>query len=159
MPQAFIGVGSNLGDKEQNIKKAVSEIKKISKTIKLSSLYKTEPVGFKEQDWFLNCALEIETKLAPADLLKSLKEIEKKMGREKTFKNGPRIIDLDMLFYGNTVLKNKTLKIPHPKIRERKFVLVPLNEIAPDFIHPKLKKKVNDLLKETKDKSEVELYA
>lgn len=145
MADVFLGIGSNIGDKEDNIRKAVVMIKEKCKILKSSSLYETEPVGYKEQDWFLNCAVEIETKLEPLELLDFLQSIEKKLKRAKTIKNGPRTIDLDILFYGDKIVNEANLVIPHPRLHERLFVLEPLKEIASGFVHPVLKKRIIDI--------------
>ncbi|MBI2541443.1 2-amino-4-hydroxy-6-hydroxymethyldihydropteridine diphosphokinase [Candidatus Woesearchaeota archaeon] len=151
MTDVFVGIGSNIGHKEENIRKAVDLIKEKCKILKKSSLYETEPVGYREQDWFLNCAIEIETKLEPLELLEFLQSIEKKMGRIKKIKNGPRIIDMDILFYDNLFINEKNLIIPHPRLHERLFVLEPLKEIAPYFVHPVLNRKIKELYKELTD--------
>ena len=151
MVNAYIGIGSNLGNKEENIKKAVDLLKDKCKILKVSSLYKTEPVGYKNQDWFLNCAVKMNTNLEPKELLYFLKSIEKKLKRVKTIKNGPRTIDLDILFYGNYIIKTKNLTIPHPRFHKRAFVLKPLKELCPSIIHPVLKKNVRELFFVSKD--------
>jgi len=145
MADVFIGIGSNIGNKEENIRKAIGLIKEKCKILRISSLYETEPIGFKKQDWFLNCAIEIETEFEPLELLNFLQSIEKKMGRVKTIKNGPRIIDLDILFYDNKIINEKGLAVPHPRLHERLFVLEPLKEICSDFVHPVLKKSISEL--------------
>ncbi len=147
--KAFIGVGSNIGEKIENCMKAISLLDSIEgcSVIKRSSFYKTEPVGYKDQDWFINCVVMIETELSPYELLEKLKEIELSMGREKGVRWGPRIIDLDILLYEDTVIDSDELTIPHLLMHKRRFVIVPLNEIAPDFIHPVLKKSIKELLK------------
>ncbi len=147
--KAFIGVGSNIGEKIENCIKAISLLDSIEgcSVIKRSSFYKTEPVGYKDQDWFINCVVMIETELSPYELLEKLKEIELSMGREKGVRWGPRIIDLDILLYEDTVIDSDELTIPHLLMHKRRFVIVPLNEIAPDFIHPVLKKSIKELLK------------
>jgi len=134
----YIGLGSNVGDRLQNIKKAVSLIADWpdSKILKTSSIYETEPWGVKDQAPFFNAVIEISTNLLPEVLLKHCLDTEKQMGRIRTIKWGPRIIDLDILFYGSQVIKTDTLVIPHPLLAERDFVIIPLNDIAPDFIHP-----------------------
>ena len=147
MVNVFIGIGSNLGDKEKNIKRAVNLLKDKCKILKISSFYETEPVGYKEQDWFLNCALKLETILKPKELLEFLQSIEKKLKRTRTIKNGPRTIDLDILFYDDKVIQQKNLIVPHPRLHKRLFVLEPLEEIAPDFVHPVLKKSIRKLFK------------
>ena len=151
MINAYIGLGSNLGDKEDNIKKAIDLMKEKCKILEVSSLYKTEPVGYKNQDWFLNCTVEIKINFLPHELLIFLKSIEKKLGRVKTIKNGPRTIDLDILFYGNEVIKTNNLTIPHPRLHERLFVLEPLKEICPELVHPILKKNINELISDLRD--------
>jgi 2-amino-4-hydroxy-6-hydroxymethyldihydropteridine diphosphokinase len=143
----YLGLGSNLGDKVANCLRAIDEIV-ISgdNTIQaISSLYKTEPAGYREQDWFINCVVEVKTALAARPLVDFLQNIEKKIGRQKTFKMGPRLIDLDILFYGSRDIADKDLVIPHPRLHERGFVLAPLAEIAPDMVHPRLHKTVREL--------------
>lgn len=147
MVKVYIGLGSNLGDKGENLKKAVDLLKEKCKILKSSSLYETEPVGYKEQGWFLNCAIEIKTNLNPQELLEFLLLIEKRLGRVRAIKNGPRTIDLDILFYDNKIINENNLIVPHPRLHERAFVLEPLNEICPNFVHPVLKKSINKLYK------------
>jgi len=149
---AYLALGSNVGDKLNNIQTAVAEILRIpAKIIEMSHIFETEPVGIKDQPMFLNCCIEIETELAPMELLEKCLEIERKLGRVRREKNGPREIDVDILFYGDKILDEPGLKIPHPEIRNRKFVLVPLAEIAPDFADPVTKKTVSQMLKECGD--------
>jgi 2-amino-4-hydroxy-6-hydroxymethyldihydropteridine diphosphokinase len=137
---AYLGIGSNLGEREANINKALVELVRTGacRLTKVSSIYETEPVGIKEQPDFLNAAVEIETDLRPKDLLVTLREVERKTGREKTFKWGPRIIDIDILLYNDICLTEDNLEIPHPEMHKRSFVLTPLAEIAPFVKHPKL---------------------
>jgi 2-amino-4-hydroxy-6-hydroxymethyldihydropteridine diphosphokinase len=132
MVEAYLGVGTNLGQRPKNIKKAISALNKIEglRVIKVSSLYETEHVGGPPQRKFLNGAVKIKTNILPHRLLRELKGIEKKIGRKKTVKNGPRIIDLDILLYGSKVVKTKDLIIPHPRMGEREFVMKPLKEIS-----------------------------
>jgi 2-amino-4-hydroxy-6-hydroxymethyldihydropteridine diphosphokinase len=156
MVEAYIALGSNLGDREANIKKAFDALKERIQIVKTSSLYETKPMYVEDQGWFLNCAAKIETNLAPEELLKFLKSIEQKLGRKTVKRNGPRTIDLDILFYGDQILKEDDLQVPHPKIGERPFVLVPLAEIAPNLIHPVNKKTIIAMLSELDyDKSEI----
>lgn len=145
MTRVFLGLGSNIGDREKHIYEAIFFITEVSSSIKVSHLYLTEPVGSIKQEWFLNCALEIDTSITPERLLSLVKSIERKIGRKKTVKNGPRIIDVDILFYGDMVVNTKTLVIPHPLIQERLFVLQPLMDLDPFFIHPILKKTIREL--------------
>jgi len=153
MSTVYLGLGSNVGDKEENIQRAVELIKEKCEVSKQSSLYETEPVGYDNQDWFLNSAMKVKTILAPKELLAFLQSIEQIGGRVKTFKNGPRVIDLDILFYDNQIIKENDLIVPHPRLHERLFVLEPLYEICPDYIHPIFKKSVKELyLSITKEK-------
>jgi 2-amino-4-hydroxy-6-hydroxymethyldihydropteridine diphosphokinase len=142
---AYIGIGSNLSNRERNIEKAISILKEKCNISKSSSIYETEPVGFKDQDWFLNCVVEVDTNLKPLELLDFLQSIEKKLKRVKTIKNGPRTIDLDILFFSNEIINNERLIVPHPRLHERLFVLEPFNEINPEFMHPILKRSIKDL--------------
>jgi 2-amino-4-hydroxy-6-hydroxymethyldihydropteridine diphosphokinase len=141
----FLGLGSNIDDKEEHIRKALLSLSKICNIHRISHLYLTEPVENTKQDWFLNCVVEVETDLDPNKLLSCIKSIERNMGRTKTEKKGPRIIDIDILFYGDYVIKTKDLEIPHPLIQERLFVLQPMMDINPDFVHPVLKKSIREL--------------
>jgi 2-amino-4-hydroxy-6-hydroxymethyldihydropteridine diphosphokinase len=145
----FIGIGSNEGDREANCMKAIEHLKqKGIAARKASSMYETEPWGLKEQPKFINMAVEAETGLSPEELLKALKEVEKEMGRKETVRWGPRIIDLDILLYDDAVINMEHLHIPHPLLHKRDFVLLPLSEIAPDKIHPVLKKNIRQLKEE-----------
>ncbi|MBI4831203.1 MAG: 2-amino-4-hydroxy-6-hydroxymethyldihydropteridine diphosphokinase [Candidatus Lindowbacteria bacterium] len=140
MVTAYLGLGSNLGDREANINKALIGLVRSGRVIlkRVSSLYETKPVGVKEQPDFLNAAAEIETGMRPLDLLAAIREVERATGRENTFKWGPRIIDIDILLYGDESVKEENLEIPHPEMHRRAFVLTPLAEIAPEARHPKL---------------------
>ncbi len=156
--EIYIGLGSNLGDRLANIRKAVELMKKEEiEILKESSIYETEPVGYKQQGWFLNSVVQGRTESSPEKLWETLEKIEKLMGREREIKWGPRIIDLDVLFYGDKVLNSKKLQIPHSELHKRKFVLVPLEEIAPQLVHPVLKKTISRLLRDLKDNSQVKL--
>lgn len=134
----FIGLGSNMGHKRDNMEQAAAAISNIPEVdlIRCSSLYQTEPWGKTDQDIFLNQVIEVETDLSAQELLRALQDIEIKMGRQRKEKWGPRIIDLDILLYGNEVMDDLDLQIPHPHMRERLFVLVPLYEIGPDLRFP-----------------------
>ena len=158
MSVAYIGLGSNMGDKVANLKKAVLELGKVpgNKVLAVSSFYKTEPVGGVEQDWFVNAAAEIETSLTPRELLNKLLYIEKNLGRVRDEKWGPRVIDLDILLYDDLVMNEEGLSIPHPYLHERGFVLVPLAEIALKVIHPKFKKSISELMRGIHDNKNIE---
>ena len=141
MAIVYIGIGSNLGDRHKNCLRAVELLKQSGLSVtKQSSVHETEPWGVTEQPAFLNMAVELETGLAPAELLGLLKKIEKDMGRQETVKWGPRLIDLDILLYDDITLNTDALIIPHPLMHEREFVLGPLAELAKDLVHPVLKK-------------------
>lgn len=151
MSVAFIGVGSNLGDRKAHIERALELLKETNeiKIEKTSSWVETQPVGGPPQDPYLNGAIQIETELLPLELLSRLKNVERRLGRMKAERDAPRQIDLDILLYGDSVFfEGKTLVIPHPRMAERRFVLEPLAEIAPDLVHPKLQKTVRVLLEE-----------
>lgn len=132
----YLGLGSNLGERARNLENALMKIAELACIEKKSAIYETEPWGFIEQPNFLNQAVKAKTQLLPLELLSALKSIERTMGRTKSVKNGPRLIDVDILFYDNLVMKTDQLTIPHPFLTQRAFVLVPLNEIAPNYIHP-----------------------
>ena len=157
MQRAFILAGTNLGDLKANLDFALSSLAKGGTVIKSSSRFETEPVGFLDQPWFLNQAIELETPLAPSDLLSLCQNIELSCGRVRTFPNAPRTLDLDILLYGDIVVDQEDLIIPHPRLSERKFALEPLAEIAPDFIHPVLKESIRSLLKKCPDSSRVHI--
>ena len=144
---AYIGIGSNLGNREKNCYRAIELLEKRGVVVKKrSSVYETEPWGVPDQPQFMNMVLEVETELEPYELLRELKAIEKEMGRRKTFKWGPRFIDFDILLFDSLFLRDNSLQIPHPLMHERAFVLKPLCEIAPEKIHPLLKARMCDLL-------------
>ncbi len=160
MATAYIGLGSNIGDRKKNIEDAINliEITPDIKIIKKSSLYITEPIGYVGQDCFLNSVIEVITKLSPDELLHRCQAIEDKMGRVRTMFWGPRIIDLDILLFGDEIVEDDKLIIPHPLMHNRRFVLIPLVEIAPDIMHPKLNKTASELLHQLKDGHKVEKY-
>jgi len=154
---AYLSLGSNLGDRQKFIYSAVGLIENFCKISQLSSLYQTPPWGKTNQPLFLNACLSIQTNLSPTMLLDRLKNIESTLGREPTEKWGPREIDIDILFYDQRQIKQENLIIPHPVLQDRAFVLVPLAEIAPDLIHPILKKSISELTKNI-DKTGVKVY-
>ncbi|MDA1337227.1 MAG: 2-amino-4-hydroxy-6-hydroxymethyldihydropteridine diphosphokinase [bacterium] len=155
---SYIALGSNIKDRERYLKEAARELEKQSKVLAFSSLYETEPVGYANQDWFLNAVVQIETKLTLQELLSFVLEIEQKLKRVRTIENGPRTIDLDILFYEDEILAKENLVVPHPRLHERAFVLVPLCEIAPQLTHPVVKKSVSNILEDLPQKEEVRLY-
>lgn len=160
MNRAFLGLGSNLGERIFYIDNALRAIKRLKDTsiAKSSSVYETDPWGNENQEKFLNCVIEIETGLNPDQLLNELKAIEKRLGRTGGGKWSEREIDIDILFFEDEIILNEKINIPHGQIEKRRFVLVPMNELAPDFIHPVFKKTMSQLLKETGDNLKVELY-
>ncbi|HNG91072.1 MAG TPA: 2-amino-4-hydroxy-6-hydroxymethyldihydropteridine diphosphokinase [Saprospiraceae bacterium] len=149
-------MGSNLDDRRANLRRAAALInKEIGKIAKSSSLYETEPWGNTDQPAFLNQVVMANTTLDPRGLLEAITRIEREMGRQRKEKWGPRTIDVDILFYGKRVIRDKGLEIPHPELPQRGFVLVPMMEIAPDFEHPTLKKPMDELYMECTDESAV----
>ena len=156
MRKAALLLGSNLGNRQENLLKALNFIEQFAGTVeKKSFLYQTAPWGIVEQDDFLNQAVLIETSLLPQQLLKMLLDIEKMLGRVRREKWGPRIIDIDILYYDNEIIDEKDLKVPHPYMQERRFSLVPLHEISPDWVHPVLHKSVSQMLIDCEDRGEV----
>ncbi|HEY5599918.1 MAG TPA: 2-amino-4-hydroxy-6-hydroxymethyldihydropteridine diphosphokinase, partial [Candidatus Manganitrophaceae bacterium] len=155
---AFIGIGSNLGDRLALCREAVGRLQEnpAIKIIKVSSLYETEPMEFLEQEWFYNAVVQIQTTAAPDQLLNDCQSIENRLRKKVEFPKGPRTIDLDLLFYDQEVVNRPGLTLPHPAAAERPFVLIPLAEIAPDFIHPLLHESAQSLLRRLKTSSRVE---
>jgi len=149
MKTAYLGLGSNLGDRQANLDDAVRRLASERVTVKRrSSIWETAPRDVLDQPWFLNQVIEVGTDLFPRQLFQHIQRIEREMGRLKRIPKGPRPIDLDILLYGNAVVKSPELEIPHPGMTERRFVLAPLAELAPDLLHPVLKRTVRDLLTE-----------
>jgi 2-amino-4-hydroxy-6-hydroxymethyldihydropteridine diphosphokinase len=177
MTTIYLSVGANIGDRAGNIRRAIAALgAHVSappatgrshappgtgrgvRVTRVSSLYETEPVEMRDQPWFLNCVVEAETDLRPQQLMDALLEIERGLGRERRVPKGPRLIDMDILLFGASVVQAPGLEIPHPRMAERRFVLVPFAEIAPDVQHPTLKKTIVELLAETPDRSEVRVW-
>ena len=155
----YLSLGSNLGDREANLRAAIAALGDAGVRVRrVSSFYETEPVDFLEQPWFLNCAVEGETELKPLELLRVLREIEAKIGSKKLVAKGPRLIDMDILLYGEETIDTPELQVPHPRMHLRRFVLVPLTEIAPELRHPNWKRTVKQLLEETPDRSTVRRF-
>lgn len=147
MPTIFLSLGSNIGDRAKNLRAAIAALADAKvRVTRVSSFYETEPVDLAEQPWFLNCAVQVETELPPLELLRALRGIESHMGSKKLVPKGPRLIDLDILLYGNETIDKPELQVPHPRMLLRKFVLAPLAEIAPNTTHPSWKGTVSQLL-------------
>lgn len=146
MIRVFLGIGTNLGDRERNLQEARAALSQRLEILKESSIYQTAPWGFLDQPAFLNQVIEARTALSSLNLLEFLKQTEKQLGRQANFRFGPRLIDLDILFYGNRIIQTSRLQVPHPRLTERAFVLIPLAEIAPEFVHPQNKQTVAQLL-------------
>jgi len=142
----YISLGSNVGDREANLADAVRRLATLGTVTRVSSLYETEPVEYLNQPWFLNCAVELETEKMPRNLLSAILEIERAMGRRRTVSKGPRSIDLDLLLFGSSIIETPRLTVPHPAMHERRFVLEPLAEIAPEVRHPVLRRSAREML-------------
>jgi 2-amino-4-hydroxy-6-hydroxymethyldihydropteridine diphosphokinase len=155
----YLSLGSNLGDRAANLAYAISALPEAGvRVLRRSSLYETEPVDFLAQPWFLNCVVEAETSLVPRQLLHALQGIERSLGTTKLVARGPRIIDIDILFYGASVIRTEEMEIPHPRMEKRRFVLVPLAELAPGLRHPVFGKTIAELIAATQDSSTVRLW-
>jgi 2-amino-4-hydroxy-6-hydroxymethyldihydropteridine diphosphokinase len=143
--RVHLSLGSNVGDREANLNAAIERLRLVGEVGAVSSFYETEPVEFTDQPWFLNCAVVLETEKIPQQLLKALLGLEQEMGRRRTHSKGPRNIDIDILLFGDSIVNAQGLTIPHPALTERRFVLEPLAEIAPETQHPVLGKTVQEM--------------
>ena len=153
---AYLSLGSNVGDRAKNLRAAIDELPHVGVAVKkVSSFYETEPVDLRAQPWFLNCAAEAETHFDAIMLLRALREIETKMGSKKLVAKGPRLFDMDILLYGSETIDAPELQVPHARMHLRRFVLVPLAEIAPEVMHPRMKLTIRQLLEQTPDHSAV----
>lgn len=163
MEEVVIGLGSNMGDRMTNIKRAISELEnRFSTSSKCSPIYESEAWGFDSNDSFLNCCLVLKTKLSPEKVLAETQDVESKLGRVKKSKNNcyeSRVIDIDILYYGNHVLNDENLIIPHPLIYDRRFVIEPLAMVCPEWVDPVKKRTVSQLLESCNDKNRVLLYS
>ncbi len=161
MALAALSLGSNLGDRLATLERARERLESLpnTKMLAFSSLYETEPVGGPEQENFLNAAALLETSLSPEELLEKFHEIENDAGRERLVHWGPRTLDLDLLVYGDVQMDRETLTLPHPRMTERRFVLVPLAEIAPDLVHPSSGLTARELLDKCRDRSDVTVFS
>lgn len=160
MPETvYLSLGSNLGDREAHLKDALARLDALGQVIQHSALYETEPVEFTDQAWFLNLAAALETSNTPQQLISAIVQIELDLGRQRLQPKGPRAIDIDILLFGDRIIDSPQLTIPHPAMQQRRFVLEPLAEIAPDLQHPLLKKTIRELRDELPPGQEVKLVA
>ena len=146
MKAAYIALGSNVGNRERNLSVALERLSGFMQALRTSPIYETEPIDYADQRWFLNQVVEGETDLFPMQLLNRLQKIERELGRVRSIPNGPRTIDLDILFYGRSVIQSAALEIPHPRMAGRRFVLAPLADLAPDLRHPVTHRTVREML-------------
>ena len=147
MPElAYLSLGSNVGDRAQQLRDAQARLSAAGRVVATSSLYETEPVEFTEQPWFLNCAVALETEKTPQELMATILGIEQEMGRRRVQKKGPRSIDIDILLFGDAVINSPELTLPHPAMHQRRFVLEPLAEIAPSMLDPLSGRTISELL-------------
>jgi 2-amino-4-hydroxy-6-hydroxymethyldihydropteridine diphosphokinase len=143
--RVYLSLGSNVGDRAANLNTAIDRLRALGEVVGVSSFYETEPVEFTAQPWFLNCAVTLDSDKSPKQLLAGILDIEQQLGRRRAQKKGPRIIDIDILLFANSIVEEQGLTIPHPAMQERRFVLQPLAEIAPDVLHPVFKRTIREL--------------
>src|SRR5215471_6302257 len=156
----YLSLGSNIGNRDRNLRAAINALADASVSVtQVSSFYETEPVGLREQPWFLNCVVQGETEISALDLLRALRGIESSMGSKKLVAKGPRLIDIDILLYGNESIDTPELQVPHPRMLHRKFVLAPLAEIAPNLTHPSWNCTTAEMLTKTRDASVVRKFS
>jgi 2-amino-4-hydroxy-6-hydroxymethyldihydropteridine diphosphokinase len=156
MTRVYLALGSNVGDRAKNLREALPLISDAGvRILRRSSVYETEPLGYLDQEWFLNSVVQGETELSSVELLRRLRAIEEQMGSKKAFANGPRLIDLDILLYGDETISQNELQVPHPRMLQRRFVLAPLAEIAPQLQHPGWSGTAQEMLGQTTDRSAV----
>jgi len=141
----YLSLGSNVGDRAANLNAAIARLGAFGEVVAVSSFYETEPVEFAAQPWFLNCAVKLDTEKMPKQLLAAILDLEQKMGRRRVQKGGPRSIDIDILLFGNSIVDTQGLTVPHPAMHQRRFVLEPLAEIAPEVRHPVFKRTIREL--------------
>lgn len=156
MTTVYLSLGSNLGSREENLRGAIAVLPQADvRVARISSIYETEPVDFVDQPWFLNCVVEGETQLPPLELLHVLREIESRLGSKKEFAKGPRLLDIDILVYGDATIHTPELQVPHPRMTRRRFVLAPLAELAPELRHPSWNATAAEMLARLADPSRV----
>lgn len=144
----YLSLGSNIGDRDAHLRQALAQLETVGRVRVVSSFFETEPVEFTQQANFLNCAVALDTSLAPVELMPRLLDIERRLRRQRVQKKGPRTIDIDILLWGETIVHSPEVTVPHPAMTQRRFVLEPLAEIAPDIVHPVAKKTIRQLLEE-----------